>query len=65
MRLRKLKIDNSVKYVRKASSSQSEDSSRDPKPKAASLPRKQNRKRSQNNENVLKNNREGLKIIEG
>ena len=48
MTLPKLKIDNSVKYIGRANNLQSEDSPKDPKPKTASLPRKQSEKTSKN-----------------
>ena len=59
MTLRKRTIHNSVKYIIKANSSQSEYSPKRPKPKTASLPKKQNKK------NFIRNvMAEGFKGIE-
>ena len=53
MTLRKITIDNSVRYIPK--SEQIKEKEIKPKIKAGSLPRKQNKKPSQNNKKFLKN----------
>ena len=53
MTLRKITIDNSVRYISK--SEQIKEKEIKPKIKAGSLPRKQNKKPSQNNKKFLKN----------
>ena len=63
--LRKITIDNCVKYVSKDSNSQSEYSLKDSKAETASLPKQQNRKLSQNNKTFTKNiTREGFRMDE-
>ena len=62
MTLRKITIDNSVKYIPQSEQTQERDS----KPntiKNNSLPRKQNKKLSQNNKKLIKNITAGFKII--
>ena len=54
MTLRKITIDNSVRYVPK-SEKPKEKEIKPEKIKAGSLPRKQNKKPSQNNKKFLKN----------
>ena len=54
MTLRKITIDNSVRYIPK--SEQTKEKNNEPKPtNAGSLPRKQNKKISQNSKKFLKN----------
>ena len=60
MTLRKVTLENSVKYINQASSSQSEDAPKDPKPKIISLPRKQNKKFSQNRKKALEKKENNL-----
>ena len=52
MTLRKLTIDNSVKYLSKDSNSQSESSPMDSKTKTASIPKKTKRKINKFFENI-------------
>ena len=47
MTVRRITIDNSLKYVHSVNSSESEYSSKDPKPKNASVPQKKNKKLSE------------------
>ena len=53
MKLRKRTVDNTVKVIHSADSSQGE-KSHDHKPKTASIPEKQNEKHSQNKKRSLK-----------
>ena len=46
--MRKISVDNSVRYIPRSEQTKERDSK--PKTKAGSLPRKQNKKLSQNNE---------------
>ena len=55
MTLQKITIINDEKYVSRAASSQSEDSSKDPKPKTASFSQNKNRKLSEKNKRFIKN----------
>ena len=55
MTLRKITIDNSVRYVPKSEQTKEKQIKPKPKPiKAGSLPRKQNKNISQNNKKFLK-----------
>ena len=64
MTLQKTVNVNSVKNASKICSSQSEVSPNDPKPKSASLQRKQNKRLSQNDETLMKNtSRAGFRVI--
>ena len=63
MTLRKITIDNSVRYVAKSEQTK-EKEIKPKKTKAGSLPRKQNKKPSQNNKKFLKNiSASGFKYI--
>ena len=63
MVLRKITIDNSVRYIPKTEKT-NEKEIKPKKVKAGSLPRKQNKKPSQNNKNLLKNiSASGFKYI--
>ena len=53
MTLRKITVDNSVRYIPK--SEQTKEKEIKPKIKAGSLPRKRNKEPSQNNKKFLKN----------
>ena len=63
MVLRKITVDNSVRYIPK--NEQTKEKNNKPKTtKAGSLPRKQNKKTSQNNKKFLKNiSASGFKYI--
>ena len=52
MTLRKITIDNSVRYIPKSEKTKEKEIS--PRMKAGSLPRKQNKKPAQNNKRFLK-----------
>ena len=54
MTLRKITIDNSVRYIPKSEQTRKKEI-KPKKIKAGSLPRKQNKKPSQNNKKILKN----------
>ena len=63
MVFQKTTIDNSLKYVSKASSSQNESSPKNPKTKTASLPRKKNKKLIQSDKKFIKSiTREGFQL---
>ena len=60
MVLRKITIDNSVRYIPKTEKTKEKEG----KPKASSLPRKQNKKISQNNKKFLNNvSASGFKLL--
>ena len=62
MTLRKITIDNSVRYVPKSERTKERVSK--PKTKAGSIPRKQNQKVSQNNKKFLNNvSASGFKLL--
>ena len=62
MTLRKITIDNSVRYIPK--SEQTRENKKTKTIKAGSLPRKQNKKISQNNEKFLNNvSASGFKLL--
>ena len=64
MTLRKITIDNSVRYVSKDSNWENELLTKENKPNTASIPKKQNKNFSQNNENFIKNKtREEFRIL--
>ena len=62
MALRKINIDNSVKYIPSGNSTPN-----DHKPRTVSNPRKQNKKLSQNNKEFIKDivTAEGFRIVKG